>query len=210
LPQDDDPAELLLRVLDGSDDDEGSWNRLLARFWQGYPVENLRVLLTSDRSSAVRAGIWIASELSGRAMVVIPEVTQLLGHDDRYVRFFAVETVLASGTMAGAKATARAIETIADGDPAVRWKAMRLLARAYREQLSDAPDELDVELAARVRWLLDPDDISAAMDGEDPVGRLFAAAAAFRDAAENGDRTLLEQAARSNDPEVRSFASDEL
>lgn len=92
---------------------------------------------------------------------------------------------------------------------------MQFLARATMVQLRGSlPHLLDLALAANMTWFVKTvsedkvQDIIGAIDSENRVARLFAAAAAARLAAKAAEP--LEHAASSSDPEVSSFAQDVL
>jgi HEAT repeat protein len=105
---------------------------------------------------------------------------------------------------------------IQDPDEAVRWKALRFLAKAAKNQLSIAVPHLDSQtVAALLAWLLHSGDtqinmqeIITRLSDPDSLTRRFAAAAAARLGPHNP--VLLEHAAASTDSEVSSFANEEL
>src|SRR5262245_59804507 len=69
-------------------------NDLLSEFSRGYPVCRVGELLGSANATAVRSGAWIASELAAQASPLVADINRLLEHEDRCVRFFAVDAVL--------------------------------------------------------------------------------------------------------------------
>ncbi len=205
--------ELIDRLCAGENDSAA--NDLLTEIFRGYPVESLRRLLHSDQESAVKAGAWILSELGVRAAPMMTDIVALLGHPLRYVRFFAVDAVLAGATAEDGAAVAAAVGLIDDPDDAVRWKALTFLAWADAGQLAAALEHLPSPLRDRVEWLtgagsgaVAASDVLAALDGPDRLARLFAAAATVRLAPR--DRDFLRHAAASSDTEVSSFAREQL
>ena len=209
-PQNADGDALLEQVLSNATDETS--NELLQAFFAGYPVERLRLLLRSDDDDVVRAGVWIASELGVAAASVIDDLAPLLWHPLQYVRFWAVDAVLAAASVADGEVIARALGLIEDGEDAVRWKVLHLLARASSEQLAAAlPFTSDANLARRLRWLagepLRIEDVAVRLDG-DRLDRLFAVAAAAR--LRSGRKQALQRAMASSDDEVRTFAREEL
>jgi len=123
---------LIDRLRAGGNDSAA--NDLLTEVFRGHPVESLRRLLHSDEETAVKAGAWILSELGVRAAPMMADIVALLGHPLRYVRFFALDAVLASATSEDGVAVATAIGLINDPDDAVRWKALTFLAWARADQ----------------------------------------------------------------------------
>src|SRR5262250_2384419 len=72
----------------------------------------------------------------------------------RYVRFFALDTMLVIATAERGPAVAKAIELILDPDDAVRWKALNFLAWAGSDELAAGAEHLrDARLRERARWL---------------------------------------------------------
>lgn len=204
---------LLARVL--QDGDDASANELLNEFFAGYPVERLRLLLGSNVDHGVRAGAWIASELGSRIEPLIDEVAKLLHHESRYVRFFALDSVLMGAGPNAAPILAAAVELVEDPDPALRWKAMGFLANASREQLAASARHLGRSpLGDLVRWLLrsvasgDTPAIESRLGNEASPRRLFAVVAAARLAP--SDLSPLRRAAKADDDEIRSFATERL
>lgn len=191
--------ELIDRLAaDGSDE---AALALLAGLNRGDPpVAELGPLLRNPNPAVVKAATWVASELGDRAAPLLSFVPSLLSHELRYVRFFALDVVLAAGD---AVALARGIELCRDEDEAVRWKAMRLLASASAEQLRSAvPFLRDEPMRGLTEWLAAPTGIASRLSDPDTLARRFAAAAAAR------TRSSLEVAAASADPEVAGFVHD--
>lgn len=187
-------------------------NKLLRAFFAGYPIERLRLVLRSDDDDAVRAGAWIASELGVAAAPLINDVSPLLRHPLKLVRFFAVDAVLAAASADDGEVIAQAVGLIEDAEEAVRWKVLHLLARASSDQLAAALVRASrADLAGRLRWLaaepLRLEDVVTRLDG-DRLDRMFAVAGAARLAS--GRTQALRRATSSDDDEVRTFAREEL
>lgn len=206
--------QLLEEILAGANDSAA--NELLTEFLRGYPIARLRLLLQSDEQRAVRAGAWIASELGENVAPLVDELSRMLSHSSRYVRFFILDALLGGATNEHGQAIARAVQLIRDPDRAVRWKVLNFLARAPKDRLAAAVPYLDSALITRsLTWLLEADDaprdrnvVLARLGDRDPVVRMFAAAAAAR--LGQVDLHSLEHATGSTDPEVRSFAEEQL
>jgi hypothetical protein len=188
---------------------------LLGEFFGGYPIERLRPLLGSDVATAVRAGAWIASELGARAAPLRDDLVALLGHPLRYVRFFAIDAILASASADDSRATAalaKAIDLIEDPDSAVRWKVMQLLTRADDRSIAANSSHIrSPAVRELIEWLAgrpDQTDISTRLDHDDATTRLVAAAAAARQA--EIDDAALRRATASPDEEVASFAREQV
>lgn len=204
---------LISRIVAGGDDSAA--HDLLNEFFSGYPVERLRRLLQSEEESAVKAGAWIASELGEQVAPLIDELTGLLSHPSKYVRFFVLDSILIAGTPEHGQALAAAVQMIQDSEDAIRWKAMNFLARASESQLTaSVPYVANRSVAELTEWLIDSDRrlntvavIRRLEDGNQLV-RMAAGAAAVRLASR--DRSALEHAAASSDPTIKSFADEHL
>jgi hypothetical protein len=194
------------------DDAASLANELLREFTHGFPIGRLRELLCSASDTAVRSGAWIASELAAQASPLVSEIDRLLEHEDRCVRFFAVDAVLGGAARGNTATIAKAIARVQDRDKAVRWKTLHLLSKASPEQLRASLPHLNAELRAQVEWLCEEGQISAEicprLFHESGVARLVAVAAADRIAAV--DPAPLEKAASADDSEVRSFAREQM
>lgn len=205
--------QLLERICDGGND--AAANRLLNEFFRGYPIENLRRLLCSRDDGAVKAGSWIASELGERVAPLLDDLVELLQHPLRYVRFFVIDAILCGATSGCGEAIAKTVLLIRDSDDAVRWKALRFLSNATADQLRESlPYLSESDVSKLIRWLLssvagaDTRGIIARIKDDDDLCRLIATAAAARMGPR--DSVPLQHAAASPDPEVSSFAKEEL
>jgi hypothetical protein len=206
---------LVQRLLSGIDSRAGeeAANELLREIFAGYPMENLHSLLQSSDSQAVRSGMWILSELGVKAAPLIGDVDKLLDNPIRYVRFFAVDVVLAAATAEHGPTIAKAVALIEDQDKAVRWKVLHLLTRATSAQLASCLAYLEDEsLRTRLLWMINErlnlQEVRDKLIDHDRASRLFAVAAAARRADE--DLAPLKSAATNIDDEVSSFAGEQL
>lgn len=203
---------LIARLQENRDDDATA--QLLAEFHGGLSVDRLRELLTCPDGNAVRAGVWIASELGTRIRPVLAELAPLLRHPDRYVRFFVLDCVLVAADEGDGALLASAAELFLDPDAAVRWKAMNLLASASQAQLDAAGmSSAGAPMESELSWLSNLDlfgseSVWAKLRSSDEVETAMAAVAAARLATE--DASLLQFAAQLDSAEVRDFASERL
>jgi hypothetical protein len=210
--------EIIDQITAGSGDSGHLANELLREFQRGYAVEQLRPLLSSADDGVAEIAAWIASELGARAEPLLDDLVALLGHPVREVRFDAIGAVAASATGPDSYRAARVLPLLDDTEPAVRWKAMRFLSHAPADQLHAALDRLRADEPShphvpRLQWLLspgarDPAAAIAFLSSSDANARRYAAAAAVRLLVK--DRTALEHAASSDDPEIKRFATDML
>jgi hypothetical protein len=207
-------AEKLLKQVLATGDDSATL-ALLDAFHQGYPVHHLRRLLLSEQVAAVKAGVWIASELGARAAPLLDTLPPLLAHPSMRVRFFALDCVLAAATGEHGETVAKAVMRVEDAEAAVRWKALNFLRRATVSQLTASLSFLGRDdLAAQVTWMLGLEGqpaheelVGGVKDG-DFLRCRFALAAAAR--LSRMDIEALEVASLSDDAEIRSFAREVL
>jgi hypothetical protein len=193
-------------------------NELLREFQHGYPLQHLRPLLLSADDYVAETGIWVASELGQQARPLLGEITRLLHHPVKAVRFFAIDAILSSATEANKHEVALVIPLIDDAEAAVRWKAMEFLARASSAQLQPALDYLratepDSGHVDGLGWLLsasagDADQIESYLADLDAGRRKYGAVAAARMAAYN--RGPLVHATSMDEPDIKQFAVDML
>lgn len=203
--------ELIEAILAG---EEGRGNELLSEFHRGYPIENVRRLLVSDVPEAVKAGTWVLSELGRSATPFLGDIALLLDHPLRYVRFFAADAVLTAAGPEHGEVIAKAINLLGDVDEAVRWKGLRFLTTATREQLAAARPHLNLRVRTDVfEWLIDArsaelEQLLTHLESGDSLSRSLAVAATARLC--RAGFALLKHAASSSDGEIAKFAQEEL
>lgn len=192
---------------------DGVAYKLLNEYYRGSPVESLRTLLSSTDDRLVGEATWIASELPDEGKPLLGDVTRLLVHPSKKVRFWAIECVLIWAGASNGRELSLAIPLVDDPEEAVREQAMRFLAYASREQLQAALTDLqsansESKYIGELVWLLgvrggNESTITDALHGGD-LRQKFAVSAALRIAKDNAKP--LEQAASLSNSEVAEFA----
>jgi hypothetical protein len=206
----DELIELLSETEPGPAADAAA-DELLTELFRGYPLERLRTLVRHPGPAAARAGAWLLSELGERAAPLADELPALLGHDLKYVRFFALDPVAVTAGAEDGAVIAQAIDLVSDPEAAVRWKAMTVVSRLTDVQLTAGRRGIgDDDLRDLLVWLeeADPTAIIARLTDDDPLVRRFGAVAAARTVSTT--RSPLELAAASPDEEIASFARGEV
>ncbi|MFD3508014.1 hypothetical protein [Nocardia sp. NPDC058666] len=204
--------ELVTRIRDAGISDRERTTatmELLSRLFAGYDIRRIAPLLRSENTNVVRAGTFLAAELSDRAGPLLNDIGRLLANSDPWVRHDAIQVILAAGTARDARLVAKAIGLIDDTNPAIRRDVMQLLASADSDVLRGSIDHLDSRLASFTRLLIDDasnevGDPARDLADPDAMKRRFAAIAIVRLTPAN--TILLAEAARSNDPDVSAFA----
>lgn len=217
----DHATKLITKLLSGSRSGEVDSRliyELLTQYQRGSPVESLQLLLSSSDERLVAEGAWIASELPEEGKPLLCEVSTLLGHSSKSVRFWALDCILLWASPLNGNELASAVALVDDNESAVRWKAMGFLSMASREQLQAALDKCGAMVDAmslfvgELKWLLgseskDSRHVSDEIKSVRPLRRRVAAAAAVR-MARNGELGSLNTAIYSNDPDIAQFAID--
>src|SRR5438128_9103154 len=172
-------------------------NDLLGEFHRGFPVENLRKLLSSSDEEVVKTGVFIVSELGNKAVPLLADVVRLLKHPTKMVRFDSVDSVLTCAAPSNKAELASVIPLVDDTEGGVRWKAMDFLCRASEEQLEAALSFLsETEPGSThlrgLRWLLserghDADEVMQFLQSRDALVRKYGVVAAVRMAKRNAD-----------------------
>lgn len=215
----DDGDALIRRIADIRRTPEERWDdayTLLQKLFQGYAVDNLRVLLGSTDSATLETGIWVLSELGVEAAPLLDAVEPLLRSRSRKVRYWAIDVVHASAGHNDGRIIGKALELLNDDDVAVRRAASYFLARVGGSELDAAVLQLEgSQLGSLLDWFVQvaqSEDAAALIaqriHSSDRLERLVAVAAAARIAQR--DRSALERAADVGDDEIRVFALREL
>ena len=193
-------------------------NELLREFHRGYPVEKLRCLLSNREEQVVKAGIWIASELGSKGTPLLDDVVKLLNYSTRYVRYFAIDSLLTCTTGRNENEISAVILMLYDGDKVIRWKVLDFLTRASIDQIQGA-----------INWFEKNDPGSAhltglqlllngqrgnvkeallALQSENPIIRKYGVVLAARMIQISVDPLML--AISINDEDICTFAQDSL
>jgi hypothetical protein len=193
-------------------------SNLLREYHRGYPVENLRSLLANHEESIVITGAWIASELGAKGTPLLADISRLIGHPQKKVRFSVIDCLLVWARPSNQTELASVIGLLSDPEAGVRWKVMDFLSRATPEQLAAAHSFFEVTEpnsgnARGLAWLIgvratDPQEIRIALQSPEEEFRKYAVVAARRMGRVNPE--LLRYASSLNDPDVKNFADSSI
>ena len=200
--------ELLSLALAKKGDEGVVLNDLLAAFHRGFPIERLRVLLDHDDPDVVREGAWILSELGARGRPFVSYLPALLRHPRRWVRIYAVDSVLTCASSDDGELITTTLKLLDDVDDGVRWAAVDFLMKAPEPLLRAAANflgqEESSEMLRALTILLDgsPADVQELLRSRvGALGRVGLAAAGRRQ-----DIVAIEEAKTVDDDEARTFA----
>ncbi|WP_192365328.1 hypothetical protein [Mesorhizobium mediterraneum] len=204
----------------GFEGDSGLTFALQSEFHKGFPLENLRPLLTSGNIHTQAAAAFLVAEISPRLSFnmncVVAEIADLLDSKVVRIRFDAIEALLGCTTPADGAILGRVMLRLDDEVFGIRWKVAEFIRFAEWWQLRLAvenaaalcPDSAFPILASAhgqylnattktVLWLL---------DHPNPLVRRFGAAVAVRPRSVV-DEQFLAMAEASHDVEVREIAA---
>ncbi|MER8531239.1 hypothetical protein NKH61_08865 [Mesorhizobium sp. M1005] len=205
----------------GFEGDSELTSALQSEFGKGFPIENLRPLLTSGNLHTQAAAAFLVAEASPKTSYkmncVVAEIADLLDSESSGIRCDAIEALLGCTTPADGTILGRVMLRLDDEHAGVRWRVVQFICLAQRWQL-----RLAVENAAALRLdsafttLVDAyghyvmpssKDLPRLLEHPDAVLRRFAAAVAIRPREVIVER-FVAMAEQSNDAEVRKIAAD--
>ncbi|MER9897712.1 hypothetical protein [Mesorhizobium sp. M0130] len=194
---------------------------LRSELGKGFPIENLRPLLTSDNLHTQAAAAYLVAEanskMSYKMNCVVAEIADLLDSEIVGIRVDAIEALLGCTTPADGAILGRVMLRLDDEHAGVRWKVVQFVCFAERWQL-----QLAVENAAALRpdsafatlvnaygrhFMPRAKELQRLLEHPDALLRRFAAAVAIRPRQVIVER-FVAMAEQSDDAEVRKIASD--
>lgn len=202
----------VIRRIQSGEENENLPHELLHELYRGYPVAELPKLFDSTDVEIVKSAAWIVSELGVKGRPILDATAKLLLHPSKYVRFFAIDSVLACATSEHTDFICDVVRLLRDPEPAVRWKVMDFLARIATDHLTSTADssfgaDPPGEIVKKILTLCtnpDVDVIISHLNSENGLERQMGAIAAARISRQ--DPMALEQALSNRDQEVRQFA----
>ena len=192
----------------------GSAPELLHCLMNAGRVDEITPFLRHEMLDVRRVSIWIASESRSCLENSTPSIRRLVDDADPFVRYHVIGALACSGC--GARfATVAAM--IGDPDPAVRWRAMRMLRhgdpdglhRAQEAMLRDGHQTHAECLGRLARALAGQDEgrwPKEAMLSADVLTRRYGAIVASL-ANSVQPESSLEQLGASQDPDLRGFTA---
>jgi hypothetical protein len=202
------PQDIMSKLLaPGFEGDSELTFALQSEFHKGFPLENLRPLLTSDNLYTQAAAAYLVAEISPRLSYnmncVVAEIADLLDSKIVRIRFDAIEALLGCTTPADGAILGRVMLRLDDEWLGVRWKVAEFIRFAAGWQL-----RLAVENAAALR----PDSAFAILAKTHGPLNLRATTRRFGASVATRPRYVLDEqflamAEASHDVEVREIAA---
>ena len=216
------PQDIMSKLLaPGFEGDSELTFALQSAFDKGFPLENLRPLLTSDNLYTQAAAAYLVAEanskMSYKMNCVVAEIADLLDSDVSGIRFDAIEALWNCTTPADGAILGRVMLRLDDEHAGVRWRVVQFICLAQRWQLKLAvenaaalrPDSgFKVLISAYGHYVMpSAKDLPRLLAHPDAVLRRFAAAMAIRPREVIVERfvAMVEQ---SDDAEIRKIAED--
>jgi hypothetical protein len=109
---------------------------LTTLFYGGADPSQLQSLLSDENPRVLRDAAFILSELGGSGWPFKKEAERLLDHPDARVRYWALESLLASTGEGDEAVIAKCLLRLADEDDDVRYKAREFAARKRLPELN--------------------------------------------------------------------------
>jgi hypothetical protein len=212
-------AQQLAKRVSETPDDGVAANDLLDEFYRGAPLHILTRLMKSANPDVVGTAMWLASELGTRIRPVFRKLMSGLDHSYWRVRFWAIDVALVGADPGDVATTCSVLRLLSDEEKSVRLNAMSFvgavpvesLLAAYERLTSDsAYNQACLEMLGKIVYAVEkgPLEVELLLNSSDPLQRRIGAGLAMR--LEETSRTMLEYAARSDDPDVCEFARNRL
>lgn len=134
-------AHILIAELEKNPErffEEGRAYDLLQEYFKGEPVDSLGVLLTNANPSIRKSAVWIVSELGGGAISIAEQVLTLLNDDERYVKYYALESLMVFSSSGLNKVFHHVVLALEDEDDVISKLGMYLISKSSNSQLEEA------------------------------------------------------------------------
>ena len=118
--------------------EEGKGYDLLQEYFNGFPVDTLRPLLTNEDNLVRRETIWIVSELGRQGDVLIDEVKSLIYDEDAFIQYLALDSVMVCSFGDNVEQFVHVIRALENRDERIRTHTMSLVSYADLAQLKAA------------------------------------------------------------------------
>lgn len=181
-------------LLDAESRDASALGELIwdtyGQFYKGFPIDNLRPLLSSPSDKVLGLGTFLANELGWRARALTPELAELMGSSNAGIRFNVIGALTDCTTEEHGEILGKLLQCLEDPDSGVRWRVVEFIrlagsgqfAVAIRNAASQRPNSIytDLDQAFRHSRVVTEAMVRQLTSHSDPALRLFAAGLALR------------------------------
>jgi hypothetical protein len=198
-------------------DEEGKGYDLLQEYFEGFPLNTLRALLSNEDYMVKRAAIWIVAELGEAGNELINDVIHLLNYEDRYIKYYALESIMVFSSSVNFARFEHIIYKLHDDDPAIRQLAMRLVSNANESQVEATLQSItaDKPYANTHKFglntllnadLIDAEAFGRMIDDNNVLTKKYGAIASKRSFKKNPK--VINYVSSSDDPDVKEFSKE--
>jgi len=118
-----------------SGEDTDFSQELWAAFANGFPIDNLKPLLTSTDQKILGLGAYLIYELGAKARPLLDDIVPLLKNSDPQIRGSAIIAIEECATKFDTHALGKVMESLNDPDPFVQRITMRFIQSCERNVL---------------------------------------------------------------------------
>lgn len=195
---------------------QGKSYQLLQKYFEGFPLESLRPLLSSKDTLIRKVAIWIISEL-GTDGCFINDIIPLVNDEDRYIKYHALEIIAMCSTNKNNGEFIILFPHLESTDDVIRILTMRLISNANMLQLEmsakyfglkETYNKLHLEGLLK---LIEIDSITyeqvlMMINSDEPLSRKYGVIAAKR--LYNRYPDLINEAMISDDQDIVKFSKE--
>lgn len=197
--------------------EEGKFYDLLQEYFEGFPLNTLRALLSNEDHMVKRAAIWVVAELGEDANELINDVIPLLNYKERYIKYYAIESIMVFTNSVNFSRFEHIIYMLHDDDPAIRQLAMRMVSNANESQLEATLQSItaDKPYANTHKFglntllnanLIDEEALRRMIDDNNVLTKKYGAIVSKR--LLKNYPNLIKYASSSDDPDVKEFSNE--
>ncbi len=186
------PKSIMNLILSDGYQGECYSQELYGAFLRGFPLENLRRLLTSENDAAVQTAAYLVYELGWPVHPLVAEISELLQHAEPQVRFDAVHALRECTTKDDGEALGKAFLLLDDPSPFVHrgviqfiqfaedWKLRFAVHGAAKLRGGSVFETVISALIRKSPGILEKSELNKLVVHSDPIVRRFAAGMAIR------------------------------
>lgn len=194
----------------------GKSYQLLQKYFDGFPIESLRPLLSSRDQLIRKVAIWIISEL-GTDSGFINDIIPLVNDEDRYIKYHALEIIAMCSTNKNIEKFILLFPHLVSDDEVIRILTTRLISNAYMQQLEmsakyfglkESYNKLHLEGLLKLIEIesITSEQVLLMINSDEPITRKYGVISAKKLYSRNPD--LVNKAMSSDDYDIVKFAKE--